>query len=280
MPKHRQRDCRPGFTLIELMVVVGILVALITILLPTLGYVRDIGRTTQCASGMRQWGMAVNAYVIDSRQRLPWEGTFGSNVTRYKNGVKVTGLNGNTEGDAWYNALPHYVNAPTYGEIYDGNATPNNQVTTLGQLDNGYKNAWIWYCPSRILLKKNSGTNKNSAQYAMNAVLNGTGTYGPDYGSHANGDLEFNSISTIPRLECTPFLIESDQNTAAESPVNVATTRHGGGHKTNVLFLDNHVDTLLDTQVPTPTTATTGWCATNDLWISTNPLIIWGPWKK
>jgi prepilin-type processing-associated H-X9-DG protein len=268
--------CKPSraFTIIELLVVVGVLVVLMGILIPAVASMREDARIAICTSGVRQWGLAESSYIIDWSQRLPWEGSFGT-VSRHKNGVAVS-VNGNTEGDAWYNALPPYVNAPQYGQIYDGTAT----LTALGQADNGYKNAWIWYCPTRILQKKNSGTNKNSAQYAMNSLINGSSGSGsgydwtvlPNYGTKTNLWLEFNSVNCIGQPERTPFLVESDQNTASESPINVATLRHRGT-SSNLLFLDNHVELLVATQVAIPT-------SNGSLFMSPSPLLIWGPWGK
>ena len=60
-----------GFTLIELLVVIAIVALLMGILLPALGRAREQARKIACLSNMRQMGVAVQTYLIDSEYRLP-----------------------------------------------------------------------------------------------------------------------------------------------------------------------------------------------------------------
>lgn len=68
---------RPGFTLVELLVVIGIIAILMSLLLPTLGRVKEQANRTACASNLRQLGIMVQLYATQHRDYVPlgyWNG--------------------------------------------------------------------------------------------------------------------------------------------------------------------------------------------------------------
>ncbi len=62
---------RIGFTLIELMVVIGIVALLMGILLPVLYHVRQSARSAQCLAHLKQVGEVAAVYAIDYADNLP-----------------------------------------------------------------------------------------------------------------------------------------------------------------------------------------------------------------
>ena len=67
--KKRGTDRRIAFTLVELLVVIGIIALLIAILLPVLSRVREVARRTQCASNLRQLTLGTIILAHNNHQR-------------------------------------------------------------------------------------------------------------------------------------------------------------------------------------------------------------------
>ena len=65
------RKNESGFTLIEILVVISILVILSTFLVPQVGAIRERARQTKCLGNMRIIGLALQTYAADNNGNFP-----------------------------------------------------------------------------------------------------------------------------------------------------------------------------------------------------------------
>jgi prepilin-type N-terminal cleavage/methylation domain-containing protein/prepilin-type processing-associated H-X9-DG protein len=78
MDARRRRAWRGGFTLVELLVVVGIIAVLISLLLPALNRSREHARRVACAANLKQLGAAINMYANEAKGKTPQHLSGGS----------------------------------------------------------------------------------------------------------------------------------------------------------------------------------------------------------
>ncbi len=67
-----RRGRRLAFTLVEILVVIAIIGLLTAILVPSLSSARRSARRTACSSNLHQLGVAIRAYLNDSKDILPY----------------------------------------------------------------------------------------------------------------------------------------------------------------------------------------------------------------
>ena len=156
---NRSKAPRGAFTLIEILVVIGIIALLSAILFPALAKARENGRKVVCVSNMKSLGTAFSLYAQDYGNRYP----FAAQLQKWADGgAWVAGGEGGVPKD--YNGTSEFglANPTTFETIAGHEAYPEK-----GALFPYSKSAQIYVCPSA----KDGNVKKLS--YSMNCAVAG-----------------------------------------------------------------------------------------------------------
>jgi prepilin-type N-terminal cleavage/methylation domain-containing protein/prepilin-type processing-associated H-X9-DG protein len=228
-------DRRRGFTLVELLVVIGVIALLSAILLPVFGRVRETGRRTACTSNMKQLALAFQQYANDASDRLPGATDAPAGVNQnggwiwYSRFGSGQGQTNAAVFDVTKGTLFPYVKATgvylcpsdgigrTTGLSYAINACASRQTRDL---TTGVRTI-TGYSPGK---KISSIKNPTMFMLLTEETRPGSGATGETVDTDSTDDGYYNSVRIPPD---------------PESYRNVIATRHNEGG--NVAFLDGHV---------------------------------------
>ncbi len=150
---HRARPVSRGFTLVEMLVVIGVIAMLVAMLVPTMRKARTAASQLQCQSNIRQINVAVRLYADSSRGWLPYS--------------SIVPRRGSNPADQW-----------TWWERISGIAPGSAELIPWKP----NQPSQVWYCPLAIdtlastyasmsSFDTNNGTGKFYAHFGMNAYL-------------------------------------------------------------------------------------------------------------
>lgn len=214
---------RSAFTLVELLVVIGVIAILIALLLPALNRVREAARQTKCAANMRSVGHFVALYCTNYNATMP----------RLGFSMKVMMPSGNYDSS--------YKTGDWRSDLVTANLIDHRDNVSV-QTGN---NARL-FCPISRGPSSNLSYTAVEEPQSKNNLWSQRPSYGPFPSVQAAwASINWTRLNVIDRASAKVILIEGNADTASGAHNSNGTPRwrlwvHNGG--SNFLFVDGHVE--------------------------------------
>jgi prepilin-type N-terminal cleavage/methylation domain-containing protein/prepilin-type processing-associated H-X9-DG protein len=222
-----------AFTLVELLVVVGIIAVLASLLLPALAAAKGKARSVVCRSNLKQWELALRFYTDQNGDILPREKPF-AHMDPWNISYHTWAIAGAyTNSDVWFNALPPTISRAALADYANS-----------GRWMAFYARESLFHCPTADFPSTNDAYPMFSL--AINAKL-------------MRGSIDRGKITDIQEPSRTVAFMEA--GLPGEKPVHSGQPYNGQPHgfatrfaarhagQGNLVFADSHTDSLRGLQV-------------------------------
>lgn len=161
---NRRARNRSAFTLVELLVVIGIIALLVSILLPSLNRARESARRTKCLANLRSIGQLVNMYANQNKGFIP---------------IGFSEDTGTAANAKWYSV--NYYIARWNTNVNDIRYVGLGLMIPAGIMSSSPEEGMVFYCPSVNddtfhAMKSTAGPNPYIDDLLGGNVMNGKAT--------------------------------------------------------------------------------------------------------
>ena len=222
MNMWQRRSCRRGFTLTELIVVIGLIVVLVSLLLPAVSKVKAAANSTVCLSNLRQIGTAWEMYTAEHKGRL----------------IDYVWRTPLTPEVSWYGYWPGM--AERFDVRGDTLLCPVASEIPYSNRTRGYgnaKTAWTGkYSSNGTAIRLNANTYRNSS-YGLNRYL----TAGGGFDQGATQITSLQNLSSVPVFMDCAYVdvlpLNGNESAPVQAPPDLKGTAINGGNPEHWNFL-------------------------------------------